>query len=121
MSQAIVANTAAATDVEEFIASLDGGQFERMLSVALSQVSAAVVDHNKAGEVTVKFSFKKIAQTQQVHISHTLKYTKPTEAGKTSEDAERSTPMHVGRFGALSLTAPNQTDMFKTPAPTANA
>ena len=40
-----VKNTAsAATDVAEFISDLDGGQFERMLSIALSQSAAATVD-----------------------------------------------------------------------------
>lgn len=38
---------AAATDVSEFITDLDGGQFERMLSVALSQSAAAAVDKQK--------------------------------------------------------------------------
>ena len=53
----------AATDVGEFITDLDGGMFDRKLSIALSQVAAAAVDNDKAGEVTVKFSFAKIAGT----------------------------------------------------------
>lgn len=50
-------STAAATDVAEFITDLDGGQFERLLSIALSQTAAAVVDHDKKGAVTINVEF----------------------------------------------------------------
>lgn len=102
------ASTSAATDVGEFITDLDGGIFDRKLSIALSQVAAATVDHDKAGEVIVKLSFKKIPGTTQVHIGHQLKFTKPTADGKASEEETRTTAMHVGRFGALSLAPANQ-------------
>ncbi len=101
-------STSAATDVSEFITDLDGGMFDRMLSTALSTVAAAAVDHDKVGEVSVKFSFKKIPGTHQVHCEHTLKYASPTEDGKRGEEAKRSTPLHVGKFGALSLAPQNQ-------------
>lgn len=97
----------AATDVGEFISDLDGGMFDRMLSMALSQVAAAVVDNEKAGEVNIKLSFKRIPGTGQVRCEHTLKFVRPTADGKTAEDATRSTVLHVGRFGALSLTQPS--------------
>ena len=42
---------AAATDISEFMTDLDGGQFERMLSVALSQSAAAAVDKQKVAEI----------------------------------------------------------------------
>lgn len=109
-------NTTAATPVDEFIASLDGGQFERMLSAALSQTAAAVHDHEKQGEVTVKFTLSKIKQTSQVSIKHSLKFSKPTSQGKTAEEASHTTPMHVGRFGALSITPHAQMDYIKEAA-----
>ena len=102
------ASTAAATDVGEFLTDLDGGVFDRKLSVALSQVAAAVVDHDKVGEVTVKFSFKKIPGTGQVHCEHQLKFVKPTLDGKAGEEEKRTTALHVGKFGALSLAPANQ-------------
>lgn len=105
-------STSAATDVAEFISDLDGGQFERKLSIALSQVSAAVVDHDKAGEVTLKLSMKKIPGTSQVHVDHTLKFTRPTESGKQSEEESRVTPLHVGKYGSLSLTPEDQNVLF---------
>jgi hypothetical protein len=43
--------TAAATSVSDFIQDLDGGMFESKLSIALSQVAAATVDHEKSGKV----------------------------------------------------------------------
>lgn len=58
-------STAAATDVAEFITDLDGGQFERLLSIALSQTAAAVVDNGKKGEVKVTFrSSASLARTR---------------------------------------------------------
>ena len=101
-------STSAATDVGEFITDLDGGVFDRKLSVALSQVAAAAVDHDKAGEVSIKFTFKKIPGTTQVHCEHQLKFSKPTQDGKAGEEEKRTTPLHVGKYGALTLAAPNQ-------------
>lgn len=100
--------TSAATDVAEFFEDLDAGVFDRKLSIALSQVAAATVDHDKVGEVSIKLSFKKIPGTSQVHISHELKYSKPTLDGKAGEEEKRTTPMHVGKYGKLTLAPENQ-------------
>lgn len=101
-------STAAATDIGEFIADLDGGIFERKLSIALSQVAAAAMDNNKNGEVTVKFVFSKIPGTSQAQCEHTLKFAKPTMDGKATEEEKRTTPMHVGKYGSLTLSPANQ-------------
>lgn len=107
--------TAAATNVGEVIAELDGGMFERMLSIALSQVSAAVIDHEKMGSVNVSFKLDKIAGTHQVRMSHDLKFIKPTSTGKTAEEVEGATVtvLHVGKYGALSLAQPSLLDKAK--------
>lgn len=97
----------AATDVGEFISDLDGGQFERLLSVALSEVAAACVDREKKGEVTLKLKFDPIKNTSQVAVEHELKFTKPTSSGKASEEAKRTTVLYVGKFGAISLAQPS--------------
>jgi hypothetical protein len=102
----------AATDVEEFLTDLDGGVFSTKLSVALSQVAAATVDHDREGKVTIELSFKKIPGTAQVHCAHLLKFTKPTLDGKASEEEKRTTALHVGKFGKLSLAPENQLSMF---------
>lgn len=101
-------STSAATNVGEFITDLDGGVFDHKLSIALSQVAAATVDNDKTGEVSVKFTFKKIPGTTQVHCEHQLKFTRPTMDGKASEEEKRTTPLHVGKYGSLTLSAPNQ-------------
>ena len=106
MSQA--PQTSATTDVGEFITDLDGGQFDRMLSTALSQVAAGVIDNEKVGEVTVKFAFEKIPGTHQVLCKHTCKFSRPTMDGKAGEEVTRKTALHVGKFGVLSLAPPNQ-------------
>ena len=106
----------AATDVGEFVAELDAGQFERKLSVALSRVASAVTDHDKVGEVNIKFKVRKVKGTHQVAISHELKFVQPTTAGRVLEEDKRDTVMYVGKFGRLSLVPESQTDMFKAPA-----
>lgn len=98
----------AGTDVSEFISDLDGGVLERKLSLALSQVAAATVDNDRVGDVTLTFSFKKIPGTMQVHCAHKLKFSRPTTDGKASEEETRTTALHVGKFGKLSLAPESQ-------------
>lgn len=99
--------TAAATDVAEFMTDLDGGQFDRMLSAALSRTAAAVVDHEKKGKVTVTFDIEHIPGTQQVRIGHVVKFLRPTMTGKAGEESEGASVLYVGKFGALSLAQPS--------------
>ena len=101
-----VDTSAAATDVPEFVTDLDGGQFEHRLSIALSTVAAAVVDHEKKGSVSITFSFERIPGTHQVRCEHSLKYSRPTMDGKLGEEEARSTVLHVQKFGKLSLAQP---------------
>lgn len=102
--------SAAATDVPEFISDLDGGQFDRMLSIALSKVAAAVVDREKKGKVDITLTMEPIKGTHQVRIAHTIKFTNPTMQGKVAEEASGATVVFVGRFGALSLAQPSLFD-----------
>lgn len=74
-----------------------------MLSVALSQSAAAAVDKQKTAEVTIKLKLKPIGGSHMVHVSHALNFKKPTDAGETTEKAERTTTLHVGKFGKLTL------------------
>lgn len=102
----------AATDVPQLIQELDGGQFERMLSIALSQSAAAAVDNGKVAEVNVKFKLKPISGTHQIHLEHTLVFKKPTLNGKTSDEATQTTTLHVGKFGRLTLIPESQTSFL---------
>ncbi|MDP4074224.1 hypothetical protein [Acidovorax sp. A1169] len=113
-------STTAATDVAEFITDLDGGQFDRMLSIALSQVAAGTVDNDAKGEVNIKFVFEKIPGSSQVLCKHILKFSRPTINGRASEEASRKTALHVGKFGRLTLAPESQLAMFDrsgTPMP----
>ena len=101
-------SASAATEVSEFITDLDGGVVDHKFSIALSQVAAAAVDHDKEGTVSINLKFKKIPGTSQVHCEHTLKFTRPTLDGKASEEEKRTTPLHVGKFGKLSIAPENQ-------------
>lgn len=109
----------AATDIGEFITDLDGGMFDRKLSIALSEAAAACVDHDKQGAVSVTFTLKKIPGTKQVQVQHQLKYVTPTANGKKSEEETRTTPMHVGKFGRLSLAPESQMDLINRAGQTA--
>lgn len=100
----------ATTDVPEFITDLDGGQFEAMLSVALSKVAAAVVDREKKGKVSIELKFEHIKGTHQVRLAHAIKFEHATMLGKAAEVAEGATVLHVGKGGALSLTQPGLFD-----------
>ena len=78
----------------------------------MSDVAAAVVDHEKQGEVNLKLKIGKIDGTSQVTVATTLKFTRPTSAGKASEEETRATVFHVGRYGRMSITPENQAQMF---------
>ncbi len=97
----------AATDVPEFVTDLDGGQFELIMSQALSESAAAAVDFGRNAEVTVKFKIEKITGTHQVRVQHDTKFTRPTSLGKLSQETSGATVLHVGKYGALSLAQPS--------------
>lgn len=101
---------AAATDVGEFLSALDGGVLEQKLAVALSHVAAAVMDHDRSGEVVLRLTIERLdGAAFQCRIKHALKFTRPTEAGKVSEDEERATVMWVGQYGRLTVLPPGTT------------
>ena len=93
----------ASTDVAEFITDLDGGQFDAMLSVALSRTAAAVVDQGRKGKVKIELNFEQIKQTHQVVIEHKLVFEAPSRLGSTSETVKGASVLHVGKGGKLSL------------------
>jgi len=100
------------TNVTEFITDLDGGIFEQKLSHAISQVAAGVIEHNKAGKISLTFDLKRIGDSHQVAVNHKLTFTQPTSKGKISEENTTKTPMHVGRGGVLSLFPEDQGQLF---------
>lgn len=103
------------TNVTEFIGDLDGGVFEQKLGAMLSEVAGAVVDHGdkgKSGQVQITFDLKRIGQSCQVEVKHKLSFNRPTMHGKSSEEEQLMTPMHVGTGGKLTIFPENQDQMF---------
>lgn len=91
------------TKVPEFLGDLDGGILEQKLGSVLSDVARGVVNHGKAGKVTLELSMSRIGESSQVQLKHKLSFAKPTRRGKASEEDTTETPMHVAKDGALTL------------------
>lgn len=100
------------TQVEQFIADLDGGVFEEKLSRILSDVAGATIDYNAKGQVIIQLDFKQIGSSDQVQIDHCIKYKRPTNKGSISEVNTTTTPMYVGSKGALTFFPENQGQLF---------
>lgn len=96
----------AATDTAEFLTDLDGGFFEVVVSKALSEVAAAVIDNGKKGKVVITFDMERIQGTHQVRLEHGCKLVRPTSMGKASEETSGATVLYVGQYGAMSLAQP---------------
>ena len=104
------------TDPAEFIGDLDAGIFAEKLGRALNQVAAGTVQNSKDGSVTVTFKIKRIAESNQVDVSHKIHSKKATLRGFAQEEDTTNTPMHVGRGGRMTLSPENQGDFFKRQA-----
>jgi hypothetical protein len=96
------------TDLPEFINDLDGGVFAEKVSRALSDVAAGVVDHNKAGEVTLKFKIDRIGNSYRVGIKHQLNYKVPEANGSYSQENTTESVMHVNQGGRMTVFPENQ-------------
>lgn len=96
------------TKVDEFFSDLDAGVFEDKLSKILSDVAGATIDHGQKGEVVIKLSMKQVGNSDQVAIDHTIQYKRPTSRGHVSEVNTTTTPMYVGKRGAMSFLPENQ-------------
>lgn len=100
-----------ATQVDKFVADLDGGEFEQKLSKVLSMTAGAVMDNNKAGEVAIKLTVSRLSM-QQVMVTTELKFSRPTARGKQVEHEKTSTPMYVGEKGKMTFFPEKQGIMF---------
>lgn len=95
----------------------DAGIFVNKVQESLKKVALGVINHNKKGTVTIQLDIDRIGETEQVQIKHTIKYSQPTKRGKITEDNATSTPMHVNRFGDLTISAQAQNDLFTESSP----
>jgi hypothetical protein len=100
------------TDFAALLCDLNAGVFEQQLNAAISDVAANVVTHGKKGELVLKFSLKQIGTSNQVAMTHSLKFVVPTQRGKIVEDTTTETPLHVSKGGKLSIYPEQQAEMF---------
>lgn len=87
----------------ELVGEFDAGVFEEKITRALREAAQGVIATRKKGKVAITFDLKVIGDSNQVDVTHRLTYMKPTSKGRVTEDNTTSTPMHVGRNGALSI------------------
>jgi len=87
----------------ETLQDLDAGVFAAKISQAVRDVAMGVVAHDKAGKVVIELNMKRIGESSQIMLEHTLKYTKPTMKGKVTEDNTTGTALYVGRGGTVSI------------------
>lgn len=110
------------TNVTDMFSELEAGVFEQKLSRSLSEVALGVVNTGKKGKIIVTFDMAQIANSSQVKLSHSLKYVRPTNNGKVTEENTTATPMHVGVGGKLTLFPDTQERLFdKRPSGTVAA
>lgn len=100
------------TDAAEFVGELGGGVMATQLGIMISDVCDGVIRHNKAGQITITLNVTKNGDSNQVNISHTLKFKEPTAKGSRSEDTTSSTPMHVNADTSVTLFANHTKQMM---------
>lgn len=88
-----------ATEITEFLNSLNAGVFAQQVGRALSDVAAGVIDHGKKGKVVLTFELSQIGESNQVKINHKLDFAQPTKRGTKREDTALDTPMYVTSNG----------------------
>lgn len=96
----------------DFLEELGGGTFAKKIMRALKDTGIGTVmygDKGKTGKVTITLSMKRIGESQQVALDHTLAYSKPTIRGTASETDASQTPLFVSSKGRLSVTPDTQT------------
>lgn len=103
-------------DFTEILAELDAGVFSAKTSRAMQAVALGAVEHGRKGVVTLQFTMERIGDSSQLNVTHKLSYQKPTLRGRATEEDATSTPLHVGRNGALTIMPANQGQLDFTSA-----
>lgn len=104
----------ATQDSSEILQEFDAGVFAQKFSRALQDVALGVVTNSKVGSVVIQLDMKQIAHSDQVNVSHKLKYVKPTNHGKVTEENTTETPVYVGKGGKLTIFPDTQIDFLKS-------
>ncbi|PPK72647.1 hypothetical protein B0F88_10380 [Methylobacter tundripaludum] len=99
--------------LDETLGELDAGIFAQKTHEALKQVAMGVIATGKKGQVSITLDLDRIGDSSSVQIKHTLKFSRPTKNGKTSEENTTSTPMYADNLGYLTISPQTQDDLFK--------
>ncbi|HEB94353.1 MAG TPA: hypothetical protein ENI94_13010 [Gammaproteobacteria bacterium] len=91
------------TDINTTLNDLDAGIFMQKIDKALRDTALGVVTQGRIGKVIIELKLEQIGESNQVNMTHKLKYDKPTARGKLVEEDATETPLYVCRGGALSL------------------
>ncbi|RBP74072.1 hypothetical protein [Marinobacter nauticus] len=100
------------TDTAQFINDLDAGVFTEKVGRALSEIAGGVIDHDKAGKLTLTFDLKRLGNANKVLVKHKLAFTVPTSKGKITEEETTDSDMHVNAGGRLTSLPENQHQFF---------
>lgn len=100
------------TDISTFFTELEAGVFGQKLSAAISDCAIAAVDKGAPSKVVIEIDIKQVGRSDQVNVSHKMKYKRPTSRGEIAETTTGTTPMYVGELGAVTLFPENQGQMF---------
>lgn len=87
----------------QLVGDLDAGIFEQKVTTAVAEAALGVVTTGKKGRVVLTLDIKRIGDSNQVELTHGLRYVKPTNKGKVTEEDTTATPLHVGPRGHLTL------------------
>lgn len=99
-------------DFSDTLGDLDAGIFLNKVSAALRDTAIGVVENNRKGKVVLELSLEQQGDSNQVLMTHKLKYDKPTRRGKVIEEDATSTPLWVGGKGLSMLPDASQQDLF---------
>jgi hypothetical protein len=100
------------TSFVDVLTELDAGTFEQKISRAMAECAFGVVETGKTGKIVITLDLKRIATSNQVTVKHALKFVRPTENGKVTEENATETPLYVGARGRLTVTPDTQQEMF---------
>lgn len=102
-----------APDIWRTIAELDGGGVEalyRHAAIALAK-SMRDLDTRTKGRLTMDLTFEHTKGSGQILVSSKVSCTRPTEKGKTSEEANAETLVYVHSNGHLSVIPDTQMNL----------
>jgi len=90
-------------DFSQALAELDNGVFNAKLSRAIMEVASGTIAHGAKGQVVITLDMKRIGESRQIAMEHTLKYIKPTLRGHAGEQDKTATVLHVNASGSVTL------------------